>query len=57
MKLKGGQTMDDIVLGMQLMQYGLSGVFLVLILFYGVITLMMKLLPYRAEDDENRQSE
>jgi len=57
MKLKGGQTMDDIVLGMQLMQYGLSGVFLVLILFYGVITLMMKLLLYRAEDDENRQSE
>ncbi|HAA25468.1 MAG TPA: hypothetical protein DCE11_05025 [Ruminiclostridium sp.] len=49
--------MDDVVLGMQLMQYGLSGVFLVLILFYGVITLLMKALPYRAEDDENKQSQ
>lgn len=49
--------MDDVVLGMQLMQYGLSGVFLVLILFYGVITLLKKALPYRAEDDENKQSQ
>jgi len=49
--------MDDIVLGMQLMEYGLAGVFLVLILFYGVITLMMKALPYNAENEENKQSE
>jgi len=48
--------MDDIVLGVQLMEYGLSGVFLVLILFYAVITLMMKALPYKPENDENEQA-
>ena len=47
--------MDDIVLGMQLMQYGLSGVFLVLILFYAVITLLMKTLPNQPQKDENEQ--
>ncbi len=38
--------MDDIALGIQLMEYGLAGVFLVLILFYFVITALMKILPY-----------
>ena len=34
--------MSDISLGLQLMQYGLAGVFLVLILFYVLITLLVK---------------
>lgn len=48
--------MNDIALGMQLMQYGLSGVFLVLILFYAIIALLMKALPYNPKNDENEQS-
>jgi len=46
--------MNDIFLGIQLLEYGLSGVFLVLILFYAVITLMMKILPYKPENEENK---
>jgi Na+-transporting methylmalonyl-CoA/oxaloacetate decarboxylase gamma subunit len=48
--------MNDIFLGIQLLQYGLSGVFLVLILFYAIITLLMRALPYQSENDENKQS-
>ncbi len=44
--------MNDIALGIRLMEYGLTGVFLVLILFYAMITLLMKILPYRAEKDK-----
>lgn len=45
--------MTDISLGLQLMEYGLAGVFIVLILFYAMITVMMKVLPYKAENKEN----
>lgn len=45
--------MNDISLGLQLMVYGLAGVFLVLILFYVMIMLMMKIFPYRPESEEN----
>lgn len=39
-------------MGLQLMGYGLAGVFLVLILFYGMIQLMMKVFPYHPENEE-----
>jgi Na+-transporting methylmalonyl-CoA/oxaloacetate decarboxylase gamma subunit len=45
--------MTDIFLGLQLMEYGLGGVFLVLILFYAMIAVMMKVLPYKDENKEN----
>jgi len=45
--------MDDIFLGIQLMEYGLAGVFLVLILFYVMIIVMMKVLPYKPENKED----
>ncbi len=41
--------MDKLGLGIQLMMYGLAGVFTVLILFYGMITGLMKLFPYKPE--------
>jgi Na+-transporting methylmalonyl-CoA/oxaloacetate decarboxylase gamma subunit len=44
--------MSEISMGLQLMGYGLAGVFLVLILFYVMILLMMKIFPYRPESDE-----
>jgi Na+-transporting methylmalonyl-CoA/oxaloacetate decarboxylase gamma subunit len=44
--------MSDISLGLQLMQYGLAGVFLVLILFYFMIKALMKLFPYQPENEE-----
>jgi len=34
-------------LGLKLMLYGLSGVFSVLILFYGVIKVLGKMFPYK----------
>lgn len=37
--------MDNVNLGLQLMGYGLTGVFMVLILFYIVIKLLLKLFP------------
>jgi Na+-transporting methylmalonyl-CoA/oxaloacetate decarboxylase gamma subunit len=43
---------SDISLGLQLMQYGLAGVFLVLILFYILIVIMMKLFPYKSEKED-----
>lgn len=45
--------MSDVSMGLQLMGYGLAGVFLVLILFYVMILLMMKIFPYRPESEEN----
>lgn len=39
--------MSDISLGLQLMGYGLIGVFTVLILFYFTIQLLMKLFPHK----------
>ncbi|MBP7175946.1 MAG: OadG family protein [Thermoclostridium sp.] len=44
--------MSEISMGLQLMAYGLAGVFVVLILFYFMIMLMMKIFPYRAENEE-----
>ena len=45
-------NMSDIMMGLQLMGYGLAGVFLVLILFYGIIRLMVKLFPYKPEEEK-----
>lgn len=44
--------MNDISLGYQLMGYGLAGVFLVLILFYVLIIVLMKLFPYHPEKED-----
>lgn len=44
--------MNDIQLGLQLMGYGMAGVFLVLILFYLMILLLMKIFPYNPEKEE-----
>lgn len=44
--------MSEISMGFELMGYGLAGVFLVLVLFYGMILLMMKIFPQRSESDE-----
>ena len=41
--------MSDINLALQLMLYGLAGVFLTLILFYVAIRLLTKLFPYKEE--------
>lgn len=43
--------MSDISLGLKLMVYGLLGTFSVIILFYIVILILMKIFPYR--DEEN----
>lgn len=43
---------SDIFLGLELMKYGLIGVFLVLILFYAVIVIMMKLFPHHPEKED-----
>ncbi|MBZ4646339.1 MAG: hypothetical protein PWR27_1297 [Petroclostridium sp.] len=45
--------MDQINLGLQLMGYGLAGVFLVLILFYAVIRLLVKIFPYNPEEEQD----
>lgn len=42
--------MDKLGLGIQLMMYGLTGVFTVLIMFYGMIVGLMKLFPYKPEE-------
>jgi hypothetical protein len=39
--------MDSLNLGLQLMGYGLTGVFMVLILFYAVIKLLLILFPLK----------
>ena len=41
--------MNDIMLGFQVMAYGLLGVFSVILLFYASIVAMVKFLPH---DDE-----
>lgn len=43
--------MNDIFLGVELMKYGLIGVFSVLILFYVMIMILMKIFPYREENN------
>lgn len=43
--------MDHLNLGFQLMAYGLAGVFVVLILFYIMIKLLLKIFPYKEEQD------
>ncbi|NLK72395.1 MAG: OadG family protein [Clostridiales bacterium] len=42
--------MSDMDLGLQLMAYGLAGVFTVLVLFYLGIKLLVKLFPYKEEE-------
>ncbi|MDK2799867.1 MAG: hypothetical protein PWP27_1078 [Clostridiales bacterium] len=44
--------MGQIDLGLQLMAYGLSGVFFVLIMFYAVIKLLDKIFPYSPEKEQ-----
>ena len=44
--------MSEISMGLQLMGYGLAGVFIVLIVFYAMILLMMKIFPHRPESEE-----
>lgn len=39
--------MSDLNLGVQLMGYGLLGVFSVLVLFYFTIQLLMKVFPHK----------
>ncbi len=41
--------MNELGLGVELMMYGLTGVFVVLILFYFVIKLLLKVFPYKEE--------
>lgn len=45
--------MSDIYLGLKLMEYGLLGTFAVIILFYIVILILRKILPYRNEDNRD----
>jgi len=42
--------MSEISLALQLMVYGLAGVFLVLILFYWTIKALLKIFPYKEEE-------
>jgi len=42
--------MSEISLALQLMVYGLAGVFLVLILFYWTIKALLKIFPYKKEE-------
>lgn len=46
--------MSDISLGFQLMEYGLAGVFAVLILFYLMITILMKIFPYHTGEGKSK---
>jgi Na+-transporting methylmalonyl-CoA/oxaloacetate decarboxylase gamma subunit len=41
--------MNELGLGVELMMYGLTGVFVVLIMFYFVIKLLLKVFPYKEE--------
>ncbi|NLM10984.1 MAG: hypothetical protein GX213_09500 [Clostridiaceae bacterium] len=45
--------MSDIALGLELMKYGLLGTFSVIVLFYLMITILMKIFPYRNEENDN----
>ena len=46
--------MAQLGLGLQLMVYGLIGVFMVLIVFFGMIKALIKLFP--ARDDEEQKT-
>lgn len=41
--------MEELMLGVELMAYGLIGVFTVLILFYLMVVIIIKLFPYKEE--------
>lgn len=41
--------MNELGLGVELMMYGLTGVFVVLIMFFFVIKLLLKIFPYKEE--------
>jgi len=41
--------MNELGLGVELMIYGLTGVFAVLIMFFFVIKLLIKVFPYKDE--------
>lgn len=43
--------MNQLDLGFQVMGYGITGVFTVLILFYFMIKGLLKLFPYKAEEE------
>mgnify|MGYP000147093937 FL=1 len=45
--------MSDIYLGVKLMEYGLLGTFAVIILFYVIILVLMKIFPYRNNEESN----
>lgn len=45
--------MNELKLGVDLMLYGLAGVFVVLILFYAVIRILNRLFPSRAPENED----
>jgi hypothetical protein len=42
--------MNDINLGIQLMGFGILGTFTVLILFYFIIKILMKVFPYKSDE-------
>lgn len=42
--------MDELMLGVELMVFGLIGVFTVLILFYLMVVIITKLFPYKEEN-------
>ena len=42
--------MSDIDMGLKLMGYGFAGVFTVLILFYAVVKLLVRVFPYKSEE-------
>lgn len=46
----GGNIMNDINLGIQLMGFGILGTFTVLILFYFIIKILMKVFPYKSDE-------
>jgi Na+-transporting methylmalonyl-CoA/oxaloacetate decarboxylase gamma subunit len=43
--------MSEFYLGLELMGYGLAGVFIVLILFFIVIKMLIKIFPYKEEQN------
>ncbi len=45
--------MNELKLGLELMLYGLIGVFVVLILFFFVIKLLTTVFPYKEEKKDN----
>jgi len=45
--------MGEIYLGVKLMEYGLLGTFSVIVLFYVIIMALMKIFPYKNEENSN----